>query len=131
MRCRAAFAQALALSAEKGRTILVLDELDQLEDRDGACELAWLPADLPANIRLIASSLPGPAFDEVKRRGFAELEVQPLTADERSRLIVEYLAQFAKALSPARVERIAAAPQTANPLFLPHRPRRAEAVRCA
>ena len=38
---------------------------------------------------------------------------------ERGRLInVEYLAQFAKALSPARVERIAAAPQTANPLFL-------------
>jgi tetratricopeptide (TPR) repeat protein len=115
---RAAFAQGLGLAAEKGRTVLIVDGLDQLEDRDGARELAWLPAELPPNIRLIASSLPGPSLEEVRRRAFAELEVQPLTADERGRLIVEYLAQFAKALSPARVERIAAAPQTANPLFL-------------
>lgn len=115
---RAAFAQGLAASAEKGRTILILDGLDQLEDRDGARELAWLPADLPAGVRLIASSLPGPALDECRRRGFVELEVQRLTPDERARLIVEYLAQFAKALSAARVERLAAAPQSANPLFL-------------
>jgi hypothetical protein len=76
-----------------------------------------LPAELLPNIRLIALPPPGPSLER-SNGGFAELEVQPLTAEERRRLIVESLAQFAKALSPARVERIAAAPQTANPLFL-------------
>ena len=44
--------------------------------------------------------------------------MEPLEPDERSRLIVEYLAKFSRALSSARLERIAVARQTANPLYL-------------
>ena len=46
------------------------------------------------------------------------MAVQPLEKDERQKLIVEYLKQYRKELSDPRVERIAAAPQTANPLYL-------------
>jgi len=106
------------MAAAKGRIVLVLDALNQLEDRDGAPDLVWLPPVMPENVRLIVSTLPGRPLDEIKKRHWPTLEVGPLSQAERKRLIGEYLAQYAKALSPARVQRIAATPQSANPLYL-------------
>jgi len=115
---RLAFANALHQAAARGRVVIILDGLNQLEDRDQAPDLVWLPPLIPANIRLIVSTLPGRPLDDLTRRGWPTLHVQPLTLDERRTLIRDSLAQYAKALSPARVERIATAPPTANPLYL-------------
>jgi nephrocystin-3 len=100
------------------KIILVLDALNQLEHRDGAPDLVWLPPVLPENVRLIVSTLPGRPLDEIQKRHWPTLKVELLSADERRKLIAEYLAQHAKALNAARVERIAAAPPSANPLYL-------------
>jgi tetratricopeptide (TPR) repeat protein len=115
---RMAFANALYMAATKGRVILILDALNQLEDHDQAPDLVWLPPVLPAEVRLIVSTLPGRALDDLKKRGWPTLQVEPLNPEERQKLIIDYLAQYAHALSPARVERIAEAPQSANPLYL-------------
>jgi len=100
------------------KIIIILDALNQLEDRDGAPDLVWLPPVLPENVRLIVSMLPGRPLDEIQKRHWPTLKVELLSADERRKLVVEYLAQHAKALNAARVERIAAAPPSANPLYL-------------
>lgn len=115
---RTAFAHALHRAAARGRTVLVLDGLDQLEDRDGAPDLAWLPPELPAPARLVVSTLPGRALDEATRRGWPTLVVQPLGVDERQELIRTHLAAYRKALDAPRVRRIAEAAPAANPLFL-------------
>ncbi len=115
---RLAFADRLHATAAGGRTVLVIDALNQLEDRDGAPDLVWLPPDLPANVRLVVSTLPGRPLDALEKRGWLQLRVEPFTTDERHMLIVRYLGQHAKQLSQARVERIAASPQTASPLYL-------------
>ncbi len=115
---RSAFPNWLYMAAAKGRVVLVLDALDQLEDRDGAPDLVWLPPVLPENVRLVVSTLPARPLDEIQKRNWPTLKVELLSADERRKLIAEYLAQHAKNLSPARVERIAAAPPSANPLYL-------------
>ncbi|MGQ0702987.1 MAG: DUF4062 domain-containing protein, partial [Gemmatimonadales bacterium] len=114
---REAFLNGLHLAAAKGPVVLALDGLDQLEDRDAA-ELVWLPREIAPNVRLVVSTLPGRAFEVLTERGWPTLTIEPLEAPERRRLIVEYLAQYAKTLVPAQVERIAATPQAANPLFL-------------
>ena len=49
---RLTFANALHMAAAKGKVVLVLDALNQLEDRDGAPDLVWLPPAIPANVRL-------------------------------------------------------------------------------
>jgi hypothetical protein len=113
-----AFAGALYQAAARGKVVLVLDALNQLEDRDGMPDLLWLPPELPANVRLIVSTLPGRSLDELTRRHWPTLAVKPLEPEERTRLIVECLRQASKALSEERVRRLAAAEQTANPLFL-------------
>jgi len=115
---RATFANALQMAAVRGRVLLVLDALNQLEDRDQALDLVWLPPEIPAGVRLILSTLPGRPLADLHRRGWPTLRVEPLTSEERGKLIQDYLALSGKALSPERAARIAAAPAAANPLYL-------------
>jgi tetratricopeptide (TPR) repeat protein len=115
---RLAFVRALHAAAARGKVVLVLDALNQLEDREGAPDLLWLPAAVPSNIRLIVSTLPGRPLDELTKRGWPTLTIEPLQPAQRKRLIADYLAQYTKTLDSARSSRIADAPQSANPLFL-------------
>jgi tetratricopeptide (TPR) repeat protein len=115
---RSAFANALHMVAARGRLVLVLDALNQIEDRDGAPDLVWLPPVIPDNVRLVVSTLPGRPWDDLKKRGWLVLTVEPLTVPEREELIVRYLKRYSKALSPEPAHRIAAAPQTGNGLYL-------------
>ena len=115
---RMAFANALHMAAAHGRVVLVLDALNQIEDRDGALDLVWLPPVIPANVRLVVSTLPGRPLDDLQKRGWPVLTIEPLTAVERETLIAKYLKLYAKELSAERRSRIAAAPQSGNGLYL-------------
>jgi tetratricopeptide (TPR) repeat protein len=115
---RSAFANWLHMAAAGGRVVVILDALNQLEDRDGAPDLVWLPDLIPENIRMIVSTLPGRPLDELTNRGWPVLIVKALEIEERKQLISDYLAQYTKVLSPKFVERISNVPQTSNPLYL-------------
>jgi Domain of unknown function (DUF4062) len=115
---RAAFANGLYSAGARGRVVLVIGALNQLEDRDSPPDLVWLPPVIPENVRLVLSTLPGHSLDELHRRGWPTLEVAPLERDECGRLIAGYLEQYRKTLAPEFLTRIVDAPQTANPLFL-------------
>ena len=115
---RSAFANWLHMASAKGKVILILDALNQLEDRDGAPDLVWLPPVIPENIRLFLSTLPGRPLDDLKKRGWPTLAIEPLTTEERKVFIEKYLAQYTKSLSPSHLEKIANANQTSNPLYL-------------
>jgi hypothetical protein len=109
---------AFRVASTKGRPVVIIDGLDQLEDRDGAPDLAWLPLQLPPNVRLIVSTLPGRPQEEWRRRGWSTIQVTPMDRGERATLIREYLGQYAKQLPAELMDNIAAAPQVGNPLFL-------------
>jgi tetratricopeptide (TPR) repeat protein len=113
-----AFPDWLARAAARGRMVLVLDALDQLENRSHAHSLGWLPGYLPRNVRLVVSTLPGTTLTALERRGCESLVIEPLTRPERARLLVEYLAHHNKALGPDHVDTIVSAEQTGVPLFL-------------
>jgi nephrocystin-3 len=100
------------------RAVVVLDALNQLEDRERGRLLAWLPQRLPGDLRLVVSTLPGDTLDALKPRGWPALTVEPLTAAERVRLIARYLQHFSQALSETRATRIAAGAAASNPLYL-------------
>ncbi len=118
VRTRADFANSLHMAATRGRIILILDALDQLEDRDEAHELPWLPREIPPNIRIVLSTTPGRPLDTLKRRGWPCLAVEPLDDSERKNLIRNYLAQYTKALNHSQTDLIASADQTSSPLYL-------------
>lgn len=101
------------------RFIIILDALNQLEEADHARLLGWLPAHpFSGPLRLVVSTLPGDTLEAVQDRGWTSLRIQPLAVDERRRMIADYLARFGKKLDASRLERLAAAPAAANPLYL-------------
>jgi len=117
-KLRDAFADGLRMVGSAHRLVIVLDGLNQLEDRDQARDLGWLPRELPPGVRLIVSTLPGAPLDEIDRRAWPKLEVALLTREERETLIADYLAQYTKALARPQINAIANAPLAGNPLFL-------------
>ena len=112
------FSTWIAKASARGRFILVLDGLDQLEDRDNAPELGWLPVYFPENVHIILSTLPGQSLDTIKRRNWPTFKVKNLNKEERKRFVVTYLSLFRKTLSPSKIDRIVSFNQTSNPIFL-------------
>ena len=115
---RAEFTNWLHTAAARGRVVLILDALNQLEDTDQAPDLTWLPPVIPANIRVIVSTLPGRPTDALARRDWPSMTVEPLTPDERRQFIGDYLATYTRSLDADCTGRIASAAQSANPLYL-------------
>lgn len=99
--------------------IIVLDALNQLEDRDHAHSLGWLPSEpFRGPLKLIVSTLEGSVLNSLQKREWPSLMVKPLHPGESRRMITEYLARFGKSLGSHQVERIVTSPATANPLYL-------------
>lgn len=116
---RAQFPNWLSMAAARGRFILVLDALNQLEVKDNALDLVWLPEFIPPEVRLIVSTLPGRSLDELTKRGWPTMVLRLLESAERQQLIQEYLFKlYSKRLAQEQVERIASQQQCANPIFL-------------
>jgi nephrocystin-3 len=102
------------------RFIVLFDALNQLEDRDHAHTLGWLPEEpfTTSNLRLIVSTLPGPTLEALERRSLPTLRIEALTTDECGRMIGDYLRRFGKSLEKSRVERISNTKAATNPLYL-------------
>ncbi len=96
--------------------LLVLDGINQLSGR--ALDLHWLPPAMPEGIRLVISSTVETTLVDLRTRGWIELGMQPLSEAEREAVVVRFLAEYGKALSPGQVKRIAADVKCAHPLFL-------------
>ena len=113
-----ALGTVLHAAAEKGPIVLVIDGLDELEDQGGMPDLLWLPREIPPNVRLVLSTLPGRSLDELRKRRRDTLLVEPFTTEERGRYVREYLRSFGRKLADEESRLIATAPQSANPLYL-------------
>jgi nephrocystin-3 len=117
-KLRSALDEWLVKTAAGRRIVLVLDGLNQLEDRDNAPDLAWLPRVFPTNVRVLASSLPGRALDATQQRQWRTMTVELLNADERRQIVTGYLALGGRTASKELLSAIEAHPQTLNPLYL-------------
>lgn len=103
---------------DKGRIVIVLDGLDQLEDRGNALELGWLPENFPPHVRVVVSTNAGKSLDALKRRCWPIIHVDGLNHDQRCQLVTTYLGQYRKSLSEARLDRIVSSDNAGTPLFL-------------
>jgi nephrocystin-3 len=99
------------------RPLLVLDGLNQLTIEDQ--QLNWLPQELPAHWRVVASTVPGAARDAADRRGWQKLQIEPLNPQRVAELTAAFLEQRGKGRVLAQfASRLSAAPQCSNPLYL-------------
>jgi nephrocystin-3 len=99
--------------------IVVLDALNQLDDKDHAHILGWLPTEpFRDNLRLVVSALPGTILESLEKRALPVLRIESLSPAERGNMISDYLKRFGKKLDNQRVDRLSNAKAAANPLFL-------------
>ncbi|MCK4824413.1 DUF4062 domain-containing protein, partial [bacterium] len=112
------FANWLSMAGVQGKVILIIDGVNQLEDKDGAPDLVWLPPHIPENIRLFISTLPGRSLDNLNERGWDVLDVPLLDENKRRVLVEKYLKQYSKVISSELVDMVVSSSQTSNPLFL-------------
>ncbi|KAK3101549.1 hypothetical protein FSP39_004391 [Pinctada imbricata] len=113
----------LRLVASKHQCIIVLDALNQLDSgtkEDGPeHELTWIPDELPENVFLLLSTLPGRAKDAILSRKWPSMQVSPLEPSQKMEIITGYLEGiYSKTLSDEQKQMIVDAPQTNNPLYL-------------
>jgi tetratricopeptide (TPR) repeat protein len=113
-----AFANHLRATASLGTVILLLDGIDHLMGGEQLSGLAWLPSDVPANVRLIVTAADGGVVEQLRARRWEVLKIKPLATDERATFITSYLEQYRKRLDRASVRRVTLAAAAANPLYL-------------
>jgi len=108
----------LAQTTGRGRMVLVLDGLNQVEGGEPDRRMGFLPRYFPPHVRVLASALPGPALDALRERGWSEHALPLCDAAERSQMIEAFLGGYRKTLRGDLSRSVADAPGAANPLFL-------------
>jgi WD40 repeat protein len=83
----------LTLARADKALIIFLDALDQLSDSDNARNLIWLSSNLPANMHLIVSTLPGECLKALESKLPAQnlLEVQPMPLEDGQAILKTWL----------------------------------------
>jgi tetratricopeptide (TPR) repeat protein len=117
-KLRDAFLNCLFTANTRGKVLLIIDALNQLNDKEGAQELTWLPMQIPENVKIILSTKPGKVMRVVQEREYPTLTVQPLNQGEIEQLVDKYLAQYSKQLNHTQVKEIVEDPHSSNPLAL-------------
>ncbi len=115
------FPKRLALATAEQPLLLFLDALDQLSESDPARTLAWLPAQLPAHVRLVVSTLPGDCLSVLERRlpTSSLVALEPMAPDDGRELLDRWLRDAGRTLlPPQRAEVLGKFSQVGLPLYL-------------
>ncbi len=116
---RTAMQDWLVKAAGSRRVVIVLDALNQLSDEDASAQqLGWLPFALPANVRLLISSLPGESLEALHRRNWEELIVPLFARDDIAPAAMAYFDIFSKKLPKEILTKIGNTRAAANALYL-------------
>ncbi len=110
-------------AGQQGKTILILDGLDQLDG--GLLDFDWLPTSLPANVKLIVSfKLGSPITNEYfeqsqRKESLVFYQINPIAElRDRQMLVDAYLSRYLKALDDRWRDLIVQSNAASNPLFL-------------
>ena len=109
-----AFGQSLTWSCAERPLVLFLDALDQLENRDGAWMLQWLPKQLGKHTRIVASTRGGPTLQTAQRRYPQTcIELPAMPPAEGRAMLKAWLADardayYSAGIAPVRAHRLTA-----------------------
>ncbi len=106
------------INKARGKVIILIDGLNQLDEAEHAHELYWLPAELPKSIKIIVSTLEGKTKDVLAKRSNESLYISSLSVDECREIINRMPSVFCKTLDETHIESLLAKTETRNPLYL-------------
>lgn len=99
--------------------LIVLDALNQIDPASQSGPLHWLPEELPANARVILSTLEGPALNDLRTRHKArEIELKALTTSDCEAIIEQFRERYRKNFEPSQRAALLAKKDARAPLYL-------------
>jgi WD40 repeat protein len=104
-----AFQDCLHRATPTHPIIIFLDAIDQLPESDPAADVAWLPEQLPENVRLVLSTLPGSTLDALSARRSAPValcDLAGLPEHDAESALKQWLAQTNRGLTPPQLAEI-------------------------
>jgi len=98
------FNDRLSLATPEKKLIIFIDALDQLYQRNPDRNLSWVPPELPVNVRLVVTSLPGECLTILQSKLSASslLELEPMPAGEAQVLLDLWLKNAGRTLQEAQ-----------------------------
>jgi len=98
------FPTRLAAATSDKPLVVMLDALDQLSDANNARSLAWLPATVPENCRVLVSTTPGECKTALERKLAEErlIQLKEMTEEEGEELLGLWLQDAERTLQPAQ-----------------------------
>ncbi|VDI57556.1 Hypothetical predicted protein [Mytilus galloprovincialis] len=114
----------LRMAGSLTKVVIVFDALNQLDSGEGELEgtehdLDWIPPEIPPNVFVLISTLPGRAMTACNQAGWPSMKVQPLQDSQKMQILTEYLEGiYGKTLNQQQKEMIVSVKQTSNPLYL-------------
>jgi len=93
----------MELAEERAKSVFVfIDALDQLGPSSEESDLAWLPSELSASVRVVVSAVQGPLSTQLERRlgEGAVVTIDPLLPNEADALLGAWLADAGRTLQP-------------------------------
>jgi hypothetical protein len=110
----------LEKAAGQRRVVLLIDAVNQLDSAYDGPGMAWLPDHLPPDVRVILSSLQGPALESLRARRQRPIEVTlpALDGKSASAIVDGYLRRYRKELDDTQRACLLAKAEARNPLYL-------------
>ena len=105
----------LQFLSKAGKTLIIIDGLNQLDEVDAGQELYWLPDELPDNVKIIVSTLDGPARDALEKKGCFSMPLPGLTDEDRSEIVRAMPSVFCKTLDEHQIALLLSKSETRNP----------------
>jgi nephrocystin-3 len=96
--------------------VFIIDAVNQLDEQWHSMD--WLPETERENIHWIVSTTGGTTREALQKRDWDIYYLGELETKEREALVIRFLGDFRKVLSPAQLERIVHSENSASPLFL-------------
>jgi telomerase protein component 1 len=117
---RKAFPEFLEKAAAVKHVLVLLDAVNQLDSTHGAHFMTWLPDNLPDDVRIVLTTLPGPVLESLRRRREPPTEVQlePLSESDATAIIGGFLERYRKEMDDEQRSLLLGKREVGSPLYL-------------
>lgn len=117
---RKVFPEYLSRAGESKHIVILLDAVNQLDQTNNAHSMRWLPDELPSNVRIIVSAMPGPALDAmIGRQNRPEIELLPaMEPADAEEIIKAYHQRYRKNLTVEQRAALLSKSDSRKPLYL-------------
>ncbi len=124
-KLREALPRFLSQAAATKRIVILIDAINQMDPADNAHAMRWLPEELPANARIIMSTVDSAETDtralatlRDRRQPPIEISLRTLNASDASAIIDEFLKRYRKTLDAEQRAALLSKSGSVTPLYL-------------